>query len=159
MPSALPLAIAALLAASPAPSVYPAIDRIFHPYSAPPSAHALAAWQRPIWSRETAGLIARWQQATPKGEVDDLDDGDWLCQCQDWDQKAFRLMILSRKIDPPGHAVVNVGFRLNSRDNRTARLLLSFEGGAWKLDDVFDDDFPQGLQAALRLTTAKDLHK
>jgi hypothetical protein len=162
VPRSFALAFAALLAAAPAPlqpSLDRAVDLVFQPFSAPPAARAPAAWQRPIWSRETAALIAQWRKATPKDKTDALSDGDWLCQCRAWDQHAFRLTILSQKIDPAGHAIVNVGYRLNSLDNCTARLLLSYERGAWKLDDLFDDDFPQGLQAALRLTTAQDLRR
>jgi hypothetical protein len=40
-------------------------------------------------------LIARWKAVMPQDEVDALNDGDWLCQCQDWDGDGFRATIVS----------------------------------------------------------------
>jgi len=132
------------------------VESLFHPYSISPSRRAPAVWERPIWSRETAALIARWRRVAPRDEVDDLSDGDWLCQCQDWDEHAFRLTIVSRRVDAPRHAVVEVRLRLARRESVSARLLLRVENGAWKLDDLIARDYPAGLKAALRRTIAED---
>jgi len=156
------LALAALVPMASAAPAQPtaldrAVERLFHPYSVPPVVRAPAVWERPIWSRDTASLIARWSKATPRDHVDDLSDGDWLCQCQDWDQHAFRLSIRSRRFDRPRRATVDVEFRVGGTDWRSARLLLRLEGKTWKLDDLFArDSYPAGLRAALRKTIAED---
>src|SRR6478752_768272 len=90
---------ALLLAALPGPApaaqgaLLRTVEGLFKPYARPPAARSPAVWQRPIWSRETAALIARWRRVTPSDEVDTLSDGDWLCQCQDWDVHAFKLTV------------------------------------------------------------------
>ncbi|HEY7808265.1 MAG TPA: DUF3828 domain-containing protein [Croceibacterium sp.] len=161
MVRALVLLSAMLLAASPAPAAQQAaldraVEKLFHPYSISPQRRARAVWERPIWSRETAALIARWRKVAPQDEVDDLSDGDWLCQCQDWDEHAFRLTIGSRRIDPTGGATVKVRFRLDRSDWRSARLSMHLEGGSWKIDDLVGEGFASGLKTALRRTIAED---
>ena len=132
------------------------VEDLFKPYSRPATAQTPAVWQRPIWSRETAQLIAAWRRATPRDEVDDLSDGDWLCQCQDWDEHAFKLTVRPPQFGAAGHAAVDVRFQLSPGEWRSARLLLNLEGGAWKLDDMFAPDLASGLKAAIRRTTADD---
>ena len=156
------LLAALVVAATPgaAAAKQDALDRtvaaLFRPYSRPTTLPAPAVWERPIWSRETAALIARWRKVTPQDEVDELSDGDWLCQCQDWDEHAFRMSIDSRKMDAPGHAFVQVRFRLDGSGWRSERLSMRQERGTWKIDDLFGEDFPSGLKAALRRAIAED---
>lgn len=150
-----------LAAAGLSPTAAGAVDRqvheIFRPYRE--EADDQAVWERPIFSQELRALIARWQSVVPEGEVDDLNDGDWLCQCQDWDPKAFDLSIL--KVAAPGadHASVDVAIRLAAGEahKRRAQLRLANEDGRWMIDELYAaDSFPNGLKQALRETIAKD---
>lgn len=162
MARALALVSAVLLAAVPVPALAQqaaldrAVERLFRPYSKPPTEAAPTVDERAIWSRDTARLIARWRKVTPQDEVDELGDADWLCQCQDWDEHAFRLTIRSRRFEAPGQASVDVRFRLVRGEWVSARLLLKLEGGAWKLDDIRAPYFEQGLKATIRRTIAED---
>ncbi|MGZ3198087.1 MAG: DUF3828 domain-containing protein [Croceibacterium sp.] len=162
---ALTILSALLLATQPAPAppeqaaLLRTVEALFKPYSRPATQRAPAVWQRRIWSRETAALIARWRRTTPSDEVDDLSDGDWLCQCQDWDEHAFKLTVRQPQLDTAGHAAVDVRFQLSPGEWRSARLLLNLEGGAWKLDDVLAADFASGLKATIRRTIADDTRK
>jgi hypothetical protein len=153
---------ALLLAVQPGPfpaeqaALLQAVESLFKPYSRPATTRSPAVWQRPIWSREMAQLIAAWRRVTPRDEVDDLSDGDWLCQCQDWDEHAFKLTVRPPRFGAAGHAAVDVRFQLSPGEWRSARLLFNLEGGAWKLDDIVAPDFAAGLKATIRRTTADD---
>ena len=150
-----PLVMAgATLTPSDTAAIDATIAATYRPY------HALgnpgAAWDYPIWSARIAALVAEWKQVMPKDEVDDLNDGDWLCLCQDWDPAKFRAMITSVRPHARGVALVAVRIELGTNEKRSARLVLRREGGAWRIDDVFAGDFPRGLALALRETIAAD---
>ena len=161
----LSLVFALLLAVLPDPAparqtkLDRAVERLFRPYSKPPTAQVQAVWERPIWSRETATLIARWRKITPEDEVDDLSDGDWLCQCQDWDEHAFRLKIVSREIDPTGHTAVEVLLNIAPGPAKSIRLLMVDERDGWKLDDFVERGLNAGIQDELRRVVEKDRHR
>ena len=59
---------ALLLATQPAPAppeqaaLLRTVEALFKPYTRPATQRTPAVWQRPIWSRETAALIARWRR-------------------------------------------------------------------------------------------------
>jgi hypothetical protein len=150
-----------LLLAAAAPSVAErseietAVVGIFRAYAGPPG--ALAAWDQPIYSAEVAALIARWKAVMPEGELDGLNDGDWLCQCQDWDPDAFQARITSVELTGQGVAEVAVTLDLGfEASERSERLILRREGEGWRIDDIFAGSFPAGLRQALRETIAAD---
>lgn len=145
--AALPVADRAALDAS--------IKDIFAPYRDPDATPA-ASWQRHIYSADTTALIAHWQRVMPQDEVDALNDGDWLCQCQEFDHKAFRAVPLSVRALGPGRAEARMRVELGYGARRDARLVLRRESGEWVLDDFFGPDFPKGLKAKLRQTIAED---
>lgn len=134
------------------------VGEVFRPYRG--DVDDKAAWDYPIWSQEVTALIAHWQRILPHDEPDALNDGDWLCQCQDWDARRFKVAIGAREALSPGVAQVAVEIDLGFgevRDLRGARLLFRKEGAAWKLDDIFaKDSFPKGLKQALRETIRED---
>ncbi len=119
-----------------------------------------APWNRPIFSQEVTALIAHWQRVLPPDEPDRLNDGDWLCQCQDWDAEGFRASAGPAAALSPDSAEVPVKVDLgfdDVSDLRTARLVFKREADGWKLDDLYaDESFPQGLKQALRETIAED---
>ena len=118
-----------------------------------------ASWDFPIYSAEVTALIAEWRAVTPQDEPDALSDGDWLCQCQDWDEEAFTATITSIGMTDVDAAEVGVTVDLGfagPESLRPERLILKREGGAWKIDDMFAESFPSGLRQALRETIAED---
>ena len=155
--------IVPLLLAATAPSaterseIESTVVGVFRSYQGPPG--AVAAWDQAIYSAEVTALIARWKEVMPEGEVDDLNDGDWLCQCQDWDGDAFQARMTSIEITEPGVAEVTVTLDLGfggPGGERDERLVLRREGDAWKIDEIFAESFPKGLKQALRETIAAD---
>lgn len=151
--SALLLAGAALPAADQA-AVDALVQRIYAPYADPAAPPALL--DAPIYSAETTGLLARWKAVTPADEPDRLSDGDWFCQCQDWDQSAFRLTIAGRQPLPSGAVRVSVRFTLVAGTTRDARLVLVREGADWRVDDLFSREMPRGFKQTIRRTIAED---
>jgi hypothetical protein len=151
-----------LLASTPLPAedvaaVEARVSEIFQPYKA--EANDAAAWELPVFSRETKALIGHWQRVMPEGEVDELNDGDWFCQCQDWDQQKFSVTSGLPSTLSEGlvevEARVDLGFD-GEGGIRTLRLIFRREGKGWMLDDMFADSFPDGLKQALRETIVAD---
>ncbi len=131
-----------------------AMAEIFAPYRGGQS--SVASWQRPIFSRRVRELIAHWEKVQPEGEVDDLNDGDWLCQCQDWDEKAFRYRIISRKPTSADEVVIGVSISLGHGQTRDAWFAMRREGGRWLIDDLYSEDHSDGIRQALVETIAAD---
>lgn len=151
---ALALVPAGGLAAS-SPAVF--VQEIYQPYRG--LGEPNSGWERAIWSARTRALIARWRAVTPADEVDDLSDGDWLCQCQDWDAKSFRAKVRTLRSLDTRRMQVSVDVTIAAGVVRRQRLELVREGGRWLLDDLFAADFPKGLRAALVATIAKDARR
>ena len=152
-----------LLLAAAAPSlaergeIETTVVGIFRSYAGPPG--PVAAWDYAIYSAETTALIAQWKAVMPQDEVDALNDGDWLCQCQDWDGDAFQARIDSIEMTGPGVAEVAITLDLGfatGESERKERLTLRREGDAWKIDEIVAESFPKGLKQALRETIAED---
>lgn len=152
------LTVLAASAATLAPADRTAIDRAvagaYRPYSI--SANSAAVWDRPLFARDIAALIARWKQVMPEGELDGLNDGDWLCLCQDWDSKKFRVTTLRRQAVGPGAVEVRLRIDLGIGQTREARIRFRRETAGWRIEDLFASDFPRGLKQALRETIAAD---
>lgn len=146
------LLAAIILAAASPPTGTPeaAVAAIFAPYSGPTT--ATASWDYPIYSKQTAELIGRWRAVTPQDEPDALSDGDWLCLCQEFDNKAFKATVLSKR-QARGGTLVSVRLDLGYGTRRSAQLVLKREDGIWKLDDLYAaPDFPNGLKQKLQET-------
>jgi hypothetical protein len=126
---------------------------IYAPYRKPDTP---IPWERTIWSREVRKLIADWQKVVPEGEVDAMNDGDWLCQCQDWDARRFRVKITGHKRLAPNRAQVLISINLGHGDPRRAWLVFQREQGRWLIDDMDTEPYIEGLKAALRETIADD---
>ncbi len=154
MPPVLLLA-SARLSASDRAALDAATIALYEPYRTETA--DVAVWERDIWSREVRQLIAKWQTVIPEDEPDALNDGDWLCQCQDWDAKAFRMTITKRKKVSKDRAEVAVDIVLFKDDDpRDAFLTFRREGGRWKLDEMFTEEYSDGIKAAIRQTIAED---
>ncbi len=147
MPGIMLASLIAAAALSPADTK--ALDRagaeIFAPYRQPEEG-GVAAWERPIYSREVSELIAKWQSVVPEDEPDALNDGDWLCQCQDWDRRKFRVRITARKADQPGVVEVGVDIRIGWGETRDTFLAFRREEGRWLLDDLGTSKNPSQIR-------------
>ena len=155
------LAAVLLLAASPVSSadrvtLEAATRAVFAPYSQTEMDEA--PWDRDIWSREVRQLIAKWQSVLPEDEPDALNDGDWLCQCQDWDVSKFKATIRSLKAIAPDVAEVTVDLDLGFDDGVPRDEFITFrrEDGRWLIDEIYTEWHSDGIKAALRQTIAED---
>ncbi len=129
---------------------------MYQPYSR--SGSAAAVWDQPIFSTEVTSLISRWKSVQPKDEPDDLNDGDWLCMCQDYESSKFRVTIGTHSRPRANVAEVRVTVDLGTNERRNLRLLFNREGRSWKLDNIYArNGFESGLKTALRRTIAADL--
>jgi hypothetical protein len=143
------------LPAADAAAIEARVKQIFRPYSLP--SEPKAVWQNPVFSAETTALIAHWVKVQPRDEVDDLNDGDWFCLCQDWDRKKFRATPGPANLVGPDLAEVSVRVELGFDEPRNERLVLKKEANGWRVDDLFaDPEFAQGLKQALRDTIRTD---
>jgi Protein of unknown function (DUF3828) len=134
---------------------------IYQPYSHSGASddHGSAAnWEQPIFSAETTALIRRWVRVQPKDGPDDLNDGDWFCMCQDYENSKFRATIGAHRQLRPNVVQVQVSVDLGTGDpRRSMRFILNRESGTWKVDNLFArDGFENGLKVALRRTIAAD---
>lgn len=155
----MPALVALMLAAAPVSAAERAaldgtIAAIFAPYNSDDIGEA--SWDRDIWSRDVRKLVAEWQTVIPEGEPDALNDGDWLCQCQDWDQQRFRAKVLSRTRLGPDMVRVAVRIDLGHGTKRKSTLTFVREQGRWLIDDMHDQYYDQGLKVAIRQTIAED---
>ena len=155
--------IVPLLLAAAAPSaadrneIETRVVEIFQSYRGPPA--PVAAWDYPIYSAEVTALIARWKAVMPQDEVDALGDGDWLCQCQDWDGEGFQATIVSIAVSEEGTADVELSLDLGfggAESTRRERVTFKREAGVWTIDEIAAEAFPNGLKQALRDTIAED---
>gem|GEM_PF-1674339 len=152
------MTFAAAASAVLAPADRQAIDRAVASYYRPYTIGraSAAVWERPIFARDIAALVAHWRRVMPADDLDGLNDGDWLCLCQDWDHSKFRVTTLERRALGPDTAEVRLRIDLGIGQTREARLLLRREARIWRIENLFAQDFPQGLQQALRETIAED---
>lgn len=146
------IVVASILLAAATPEA--AVAEIYAPYAGPTT--ATASWDYPVFTRQTAELIAHWRRVTPQDEPDALRDGDWLCLCQDFDSTVFKAEVLSKR-EARGGTQVSVRLDLGHGTRRDAQLVLKREGGAWKLDDIYaSPDFPNGLKQKLQETILEE---
>ncbi len=147
-----------IMAAAPPPEDRTSINRqlaaIYRPYTI--EAAQGAVWDRPLFTAEVNRLIARWKQVMPEDETDGLNDGDWLCLCQDWDPKKFSAAPQGHNVLPGGVVEVTMAIDLGIGQRCSARLYLRREGAQWRIANLLAADFPRGLMQALRETIAED---
>lgn len=153
----LALALLAGLAAGAAASGIPLdqrIDGLFAPYRTSSDRPAPPVWTRPVFSSQVTPLIAAWRKTVQPGEIGSaLEEGDWFCQCQDWDGPRFRILSRSYRTLPDGRVEADISFDLGG-DTRRERIVFRREGERWKVADLFSPAFPKGLVAALKAEIA-----
>ncbi len=132
-------AISATTAAEPMEPIEVVIRSVFAPYNDPrvPAPDYVNA---PPWSAKTHLLINRWQSAPAGKEIDSrvtpLRNADWLCQCQEWDNKLFRVNRFSLSKGKAGRTIADVRYLVTAVDQRRLKFVMIREGGDWKIDDL-----------------------
>lgn len=130
-----------------------AIIAFYDPYRLD-AVDSTADWDRPIWSARLRALIGKWKQGFSDEEVADLQDFGWLCECQDWDSRTFKVTI-SPHAEPAGdRAEIDVQVAIGWNEVRTQHLHVVRVGDAWLIDDIRSEAFDQGLHAALEQAIA-----
>ena len=128
---------------------------IYAPY-VDPSKPMPPSWNYPFNSRPLADLIAEWEKGLSPDEVEELNDFDWFCQCQDSDpaNSHVEYEVQHEEGTPAGVVDVTLDLGFGDGDTRESKLLMVREGDRWALDDIVSNAFPDGLKAALRKATA-----
>jgi hypothetical protein len=131
----------------------------FDPYRGTTSAMD-GDWAKPIYSRATSQLIAQWEKGLSSDEVEDLNGFGWFCECQDYDEKRFKVRLTAAPVAGAGagRAVVNAAVDLGfgqPHDARRLKLTLVKEAGRWLIDDVTSQSFPKGVKVELRKAIAE----
>jgi Protein of unknown function (DUF3828) len=137
-----------------APGIKAQVAKIYKPYQS--KADDRPWWKYPIYSAETRKLITRWEAAR-KGSEDELgsaSDADWLCACQDFDPKKFRVTADIVQVLPSGKSQATITIHQGWGESSKQRLIMVKEKGRWEVDDILDIDANEGMQAALRADIA-----
>lgn len=149
------IAFAAAAASASAATPQAAITAIYAPFH--DTRMQGATFDRPIFTPRLKALISRWIAVTPKDEVDDLSDFDWLCQCQDWDAGGLNERVVASRAAGTGRRLVTVALGKAPGRHERLRFVLQRIGGQWLVDDIFASGFRGGLRASLIRTTAADI--
>ncbi|HEY8603436.1 DUF3828 domain-containing protein [Tsuneonella suprasediminis] len=110
-----------------------------------------ADWELPVFSADLTRIIAAWMAKNEAGDVTELSDFGWFCECQDWDQQGFKVKPLSVKQNGD-HATIRMRVRAGWGSSVEQRLTMVRENGRWLLDDMTTPSMPNGLRAALHET-------
>lgn len=117
---------------------------------------AVADWERPIFSRRTAALIAAWEKGLKSDEVEDLNDFGWFCECQDFDEAKFKADLTVHHTVGKARALVDAAVDIGFGEApRTLHLAMVREHGRWLIDDMRSASYPKGLQRELRIAIAR----
>jgi hypothetical protein len=111
-----------------------------------------AWWEHPIYSAETRKKFVQWEQNRERRKADDIDDlnnGNWLCGCQEYDTKYFRVKQNNINSLGSGKIEADIQLQITQTDTRKIRFMMVKEKGRWKVDDMFTDDDAKGLKQTL----------
>lgn len=145
-------------AAAPAaaPDLDEAVMAFYAPYMRVYTTGDPAVWERSIYSAGLTELIDRWEAGLVDEELNELQDFDWLCECQDYDHTTFKPTIRPHEAPVGSTATVDVDLAIGWGETRTQQLDLVVEDGEWRIDDIRSETFPDGLKAELPLATQRN---
>jgi Protein of unknown function (DUF3828) len=155
------IALALTAAASHNPAdeaaVRAAVTALFVPYKRPPTETVQQMdFDRPVFSSRTRALIERWKnRGGPKDIVTPLADGDWFCQCQDWDYRITKLGPQKLHWLGPNHVESRALFTVFRDDQRALHLVLLRENGKWLIDNLYFENERASLATQMRFEIAK----
>lgn len=132
--------------APPDAAVDAALAAVYGHYKA--DDNALADWELPVFSAAVSAKLAAWS-AHVDGDLTNLNDYGWFCECQDRDGKAFAWKRQSLRVLGPGRIEVGVHVEAGWGSASDQRLILVYEDGAWKVDDLFSRTEPDGIRAGI----------
>jgi Protein of unknown function (DUF3828) len=131
-----------------------AIRGIYAPYTLPSA--TTVSMERRVFSARTQLLINRWRnRRNSSDEVTPLGEGDWFCQCQDWEPKAVKVNTIQLVPLAKGKVRADVRYAISRQELRHLRFVMVREGGTWKVDDLLYDDQYGSLVTALRKEIAE----
>jgi Protein of unknown function (DUF3828) len=149
-----------LIAATPAPitradnaAIRAAIKVIYAPYLDP--AKEISAFEAPVFSARTTALIKQWRNRRSSDEVSPLSQGDWFCQCQDWDSPGFRVTAIKIQPQAKGKVIANVSYDLGWDEVRNLKFVMIRERGKWQIDDLISSGGYPSLTNGLRQEIAE----
>jgi len=142
--------------AAAAPDVDASVTAFYAPYMRVYTTGDPAVWERSIYSAGLTKLIDRWEAGLVEEELNELQDFDWLCECQDYDHTTFKPTIRPHEASAGGRATIDVDLSIGWGETRTQRLDLVLEDGEWRIDDMRSEAFPDGLKAELPLATQRN---
>ncbi len=150
------VAFSAAVSAKPVEAPYHVVRAALAPY-ADEETVAPDYLSAPRWTTQTRVLIKRWQAAQKSGangtDVTPLGGGDWLCQCQDWDAKQFRIKNITLTNQTRDRLIADTRYMITAHDRRRLRFVMIREGGTWRIDDLIFDGQRATLKAQLRSET------
>jgi Protein of unknown function (DUF3828) len=124
------------------------VKSIMAPY-AKTNASPPNSFDMPRYTRATRALINRWSKSLKPGYVTDMADGDWICQCQDWDPKAFRITSISIQPMKNGEMIADTRYFISPTDARRLKFVLAREGGNWLVSDLIFEDSKDSMTVQL----------
>ena len=122
-----------------------AVREVYAPYLATDGSSPAAAWDRPIFSREMAALVATIPH--PEGEIGPMDDVDWFCGCQDWDSATARIASLATSAGTDGKLLVASSFLpMAEAEPTNITFVMVKEDGKWLVDDMLSTGTDRSLR-------------
>jgi hypothetical protein len=136
-----------------APGIRAQIAKIYKPYSQ--ELNQTSWWRYPVFSAETRKLIQRWRKLRENAEDEvDLGGADWLCACQDFDPKKFRVTVDSIRVLSSGQTEAGVTIHQGFGESSKQWYVMVNEKGRWEIDDIVPTKGKPGLKTELRSAIA-----
>lgn len=107
------------------------------------------SWQRPVFTKRFTAIIRKWESKHTNDEVPPYGDGDWFCNCQDYDVHKTKLSEVTVIKTGPGRYTASsflyIGWDYSNRIN----LSLMYENGQFLVDDITLENENEMLSALL----------
>lgn len=138
----IPLALLAMGFSQPITSgpVVDTVRAIFATYSDGNNENDGVSWQRPVFTKRFTAIIRKWEAKNTTDEVPPYGDGDWFCNCQDYDVHKTKLSEVTVIKTGPGRYMASsflyIGWDYSNRIN----LSLVHENGQFLVDDIYEEN-------------------
>jgi hypothetical protein len=133
-----------------APGIKAQIAKIYKPYKS--KMGTAAWWEYPVFSAEARKLIRQWEAASAgnNDELGSINSADWLCACQDFDPKTFKVTVDTVQVLASGKTEATITIHQGWGGSSKQRFIMVNEKGRWEIDDILEIGAKEGMQAALR---------
>jgi hypothetical protein len=138
----IPLALLAMGFSQPMTSgpVVDSVRAIFATYSDGNSENDGVSWQRPVFTKRFTAIIRKWEAKHTNDEVPPYGDGDWFCNCQDYDVKKAKLSEVTVIKTGPGRYTASSFLYIGWDYSRRIDLRIAYENGQFLIDDIYEED-------------------